>query len=628
MRKPVWMIVLVALGVGSGAAADPNQDAIALLQQAKAAKLSATAARVASVGPVSKCRVEPALRSRVQANETVRAVVALSSADVPKYPFETSVGRAEVSATEIRVTKLEAAEPTLEAEYADRLAARKAFAETRKVQQRRAWATLAKESGVNLASAGGAMQVVELDQQALAALEAAIEGRNDMRLDVEIENEGGVLLNGSQPPRVSAVEAMGVDPYLVDEGWLGDGVGIWVNDATHPDTSVLSSADRNRLIVHDTGGNRTTTNIKHATNVVKAALDAAPEGIVHYAYEDVSGPPGCLIDPNLHTFDPPALVSSLSINQAVSSETDSSYSFCNKLWDEYVMATGILHMAAAGNADNCAPPGDSVANVLGIGKAYNVLTVGATILDDNAFPGPFVRWGSSCYRNPDTGAEKPEIMAPGAFVPLAYPGVLAVGTSFAAPHAAGLAADLISAWPALYGVRPHLMKARMMAAAVDVDGTPLNPYDSIDDQDGFGAVGFRPTEDVLEVLRWWESQAGDLFNEDWDGDGDFDEITFDVWLKPGRTYRFVISWLVDGDSVLSNQKISMDLDLLLIPQTSGWVYTSMSADQNFEYVEFDPPDRGGGGVELYKVVIAKVITRPPPFGPHSTALGFAEAIYF
>ncbi len=126
--------------------------------------------------------------------------------------------------------------------------------------------------------------------------------------------------------------------------------------------------------------------------------------------------------------------------------TSNSYTPYDKDFDNYVYNNGIAVFALAGNIT-------TTDNVVTPGKGLNVITVGNYNDSDGTIS------SQSCSGNPETGNHKPEIAAPGKRISAG--GHTSSGTSFATPHAAAFAADLLSAYPWMQ-LRPHMVKAFML----------------------------------------------------------------------------------------------------------------------------------------------------------------------
>ncbi len=380
---------------------------------------------------------------------------------------------------------------------------------------------------------------------------------------------------------ISALMAVGVSPTAFNLGLDGDSTGVWMNDGNGKPITTNVAIDTSDLTGQDYG---TEPFENHATQTLACLMATAPEAHVHYAVPTES----CNLRTDVTTFSsPPVYLSSQSNSFG---DDDTTYSACSEDWDDFIYDTRIAHFALTQNEGS---------TIRGAGKAYNVISIGA--FDDTTTP--FSIAAFSNFVDPDTGADKPEVVAPGVDVDIAgWTGVN--GTSFATPIAAGFAADIMEAYTHTR-YQPQLLKAYLMSNAVNVDGgTPFS------DTDGAGRVDFSRTY-YNGRWAWWTGGYGSWYNDDTDGDGRM-EIAFTTSLVAGRTYRAVISWLVKASYVQSNDRPNMDIDLkITAPNGSRW--TSSSVSQNYELVEFTAPQSG-----TYDVVIERYSNS----GQGKVALGY------
>lgn len=151
--------------------------------------------------------------------------------------------------------------------------------------------------------------------------------------------------------------------------------------------------------------------------------------------------------------------------------------------------------------------------------AYNALIVGGSQHNDSVIRSNHTVWDSSpCVLSPYSeglGAqarnalgldslEVPHVVAPAKQVATLKPlagGTVAwttqSGTSYAAPHVAGVAARLLEINKSKFEFYPEAVRAVIMASASqDVDGGALNLLDSVDDRGGTGEVDAYEAERV------------------------------------------------------------------------------------------------------------------------------------
>lgn len=431
---------------------------------------------------------------------------------------------------------------------------------------------LSRRTRVKIQTRGGRSFRAELTKKQILAVAKQSTLVRHLAIPYSPEGQDGIL---------SALMSVGVSPDAFNLGLTGNNTGVWMNDGNGKPITTNSAIDNSDLTGQDYG---TEPFENHATQTLATLMATAPDAHVHYAVPTES----CNLRTDVTTFsDPPVYLSSQSNSFG---DDDTTYSACSEDWDDFVYDTKIAHFALTQNEGS---------TIRGAGKAYNVISIGA--MDDTTTP--FTMAGFSNFVDPDTGADKPEVVAPGVDVDIAgWTGLN--GTSFATPIAAGFAADLMESYTHTR-YQPQLLKAYLMSNAVDVDGAA--PFSDVD---GAGRVDFARTY-YNGKWRWWTGGNGSWYSSDTDGDGRL-EVTFNENLVEGRTYRAVISWLVKGSYVQTNNRPNMDIDLK-ITSPSGTRWLSVSVSNNYELVEFTAPETG-----TYEVVIERYSNS----GTGKVALGY------
>ncbi len=360
-----------------------------------------------------------------------------------------------------------------------------------------------------------------------------------------------------------ANDSMGTTSWAHPYGYEGDGVGVWIRDDGHPDpTNPAIDPDRVELIPSYPG-----PGTNHPTQVALSFASAAPEATLYSA----DGNDSCLTRNDLARYSNPPIY--LSTHSWSWTAQNPQYGECDRVWENWVYENRISTFFLSHNQGNF---------VTTPGKAYNIITVGAYNSYDDTMP------SFSNFRNPETEAEKPDIVAPGVGLSIpTFSGGIG-GTSIATPLAAGFAADLMSSsgGQQVLQYQPALMKAFLVAGAVrdiDTSSAPLS------DKDGAGAIDYLNTQ-FNRGWAWWGGGNGDFFDAD-------DHIHLSEDLVAGNRYRISVAWLVPGDYVLANKKPNMNIDLRVFRGRS-MVAESDSSTNAFELVDFVAPSTG-----TYDVVI-------------------------
>ena len=254
-------------------------------------------------------------------------------------------------------------------------------------------------------------------------------------------------------------------------------------------------------------------------------------------------------------------------------------------FDNYVINSNDVIFVAAGN-DGRTPPG----NVGSPAKGLNVISVGS-YNDNNDVISNF-----SSYGDPQTKNQKPELVAPGDTVAAGgHSGPQTTGTSFASPHAAGFAADLMSNYKWMKH-KPHLMKTVMLAGATkNITGS--------EDEVGVGGIDFGSANYEFQYT-WWT-------NKDYDYEKAHDSGTNNEvleWktnnLSAGRRYRAVISWLNRGDYTYNHRTdmhpIGKDFDMSVFDPNGNRVCGSDSWDNPYEVCNFKASVSGQYMIRIHR----------------------------
>ncbi len=272
-----------------------------------------------------------------------------------------------------------------------------------------------------------------------------------------------------------------------------------------------------------------------------------------------------------------------------------NYTDVDRKFDNYVYTSGQNIFVSSGNRGS--KGGNNFDYVLSPGKAMNVITVGNYI--DTVHPYKINSNGefTSSFRDPSTGAQKPEISAPGTNISteIHTPGTPTdktiplrsntTGSSFATPHAAAFAADAMSNESFLKN-SASLLKAYMLASATDaVSGGH--------DRVGEGGIKFQPNIKNT-FIGYSKSSRNELFRA---LDGCF--VDWRVYLKASSSTKVALSWLNRGDYVIANNKTGIDLGLYMYgslpvgnPNASFHYKRTQSNVDPYEVFTFSPPITG------------------------------------
>jgi hypothetical protein len=229
------------------------------------------------------------------------------------------------------------------------------------------------------------------------------------------------------------------------------------------------------------------------------------------------------------------------------------------------------------------PSGGDCATVLNPSRGYNVITVGN--YNDNAT----LTWdddtmnAGSCFINPDTGVEKPEVAASGTLITSTgsvspWNTTTYTGTSQAGPMVAGEAA-LIMDVNSGFEIRPELVKAIIMATALNnIEGEAR-----LSGLDGAGGVDMRAAVVLAQTMPW---DYRNVYSS-----ADF-PYSINAYVYAGETARAAIAWSSNPSADYTTDPLQADIELKVYDSNGGLVAASTSSNNPFEVVEFTASTSG------------------------------------
>lgn len=268
--------------------------------------------------------------------------------------------------------------------------------------------------------------------------------------------------------------------------------------------------------------------------------------------------------------------------------------------DNYVYFTSVPFFKSAGNQ------GASNGFITSPGRALNLITIGNYMDSDPPAGSPAwtIRGTSSFVDPPNTKNMKPEFSGPGSNISAGTninntANAVASGTSYSAPHLAGIAADLTQAYTAAV-LRPDIVRADFMVGAID-GIAPDRAHVGFNGVDALSAA-------YNNTWFWWAT-----FNTDWvnlcnnDGIPD-DALSVDVAVTGGNYNAFALSWFTRGTYTYAHKAdahpIGADFDITVTNLATGQLWSSASFDDPFELIAFFAPSSG-----TYRVRIRRVTNR-------------------
>ncbi len=377
---------------------------------------------------------------------------------------------------------------------------------------------------------------------------------------------------------ISAMLSTNIDPEVLNNNAIqGNDIGIYMSEVGCPNTTPVHITNYTRLAG---------STDDHSENVSAIIRGVSPNSYIYCrdggilpTADDLDGTGG---NPSIYVE-----------NHSYATDYTTDYTTRDKELDNHIYDDNIAVFKSAGNLrqdpDDFSFILDDI-NVTSPGKALNAITVGN--YDDSND----VIHISSRYNNPETGNQKPELSAPGTNITAG--GHTKTGTSMASPHAAGFAADLMSAYSWLE-LRPYYLKALMLSGATNSISGGVGKV-------GVGGIDFYRTY-YNTINNYWEGTNNSYSTIDSTDDvPNNGYIDWNVNLTAGKEVRVAISWLNSGTYTYDHRgdahPIGMDLDLTVYNPNGGTVGSSNSWDNPYEVVDFTTSTTGTYRVRIFRSI--------------------------
>ena len=377
-------------------------------------------------------------------------------------------------------------------------------------------------------------------------------------------------------------KAVYVDPIAFENDDSGMGVSVYLADFACRTLSSIGGIDYTLIGSHSD----TINNPFHILYIGEIIHTLAPnaellcnvldEGTYKDTYAD---------DETLRTY-PNVRIQSISLNNPVA---DYKYTAQEQKFDDYTYEFGHRLQTLFISAGN-------VFYVYAPVLAYNVISVGSyqgSKYDNADYSNPpqfiLATEQYTGFRIPGNVGQKPEMVAPGVEIESPTHHDSDSGSSFAAPHAAAIAADRLSGSTFLKDAGSPTVKAMMLATATqrvtNSDQAESEGYNGV----GVGGVSYHSD---LRLLAYWWDQDG---NRPLDHNGAC-RRDWEIYLHTGEKVRVAISWLLRGDYQLAHASsyysIGMDLDLYAYDPDGNEVAFSESGREAYDMVDFEANKNG------------------------------------
>jgi len=373
------------------------------------------------------------------------------------------------------------------------------------------------------------------------------------------------ILGESEDDIASAMLETRVDPEALSRpSHSGDGIGVYITESTCSDFFEIPN--------YTYLGGALAVASGHPDFVLGVLDQVSPDS---WKYCRVSGGPQLPFPADLNNLNPAIRV----INRSASlPDSDQTYDAEAETYDDFSYTNEIAMVQTPGNT------GNDTDIVRSPGVALNLITVG----NYNDATGN-IRQSSPGLDPLQTLNNKPELVAPGTNISVPNATGSMSGTSFAAPHVAGMIANFMENFPG-YIDNPYLVKASLIAGARrPVGGDP----EKIEE----GGVDYLQHVNGEQVYRWrgnsgtfdWLDIATDGVDDEW--------MEHQTWLSSSATQAtFAVSWALRGeyigDNLTSSQPMGANYDFMVFKPNGAYVGGGWSYHDPYDVLTFDPDQSG------------------------------------
>lgn len=406
----------------------------------------------------------------------------------------------------------------------------------------------------------------------------------------------------------NALLATSVDPYVLNfTDRQGNNIGIYLTEPTCPDTGYITRYHR--------FSDASSGDLSHSQRTTGIARSASPLSYIYCKAGSIlpsqTELEGVFWITNPGSQFPIFLKKPIHIISAsFGNNKTSEYKPQDSEWDQFSYDNNIVIFKSAGNT------GNNEEYVTTPGKGLNLITVGNYCrAGQTACSSPTVDTikSSSSWRDPETKNSKPELSAPGTSI--VYGGLTAdSGTSYAAPHAAGIAADFMgSSLSSYFKYNPAYIKAQMLVSSGDeISGG----YSKV----GVGGIDFRDGyyESTGNGSTWVSSEYSASVWNNWANNdvipnNGYIDWNFTVSSSTTASVKVALVWMNSGNYTYSHKNdtypLGLDLDLYVYDPNGNLVASSVKRYNGFEFVSFTPTVLGTYRVQIRKYAVRDTGTK-------------------
>ena len=414
------------------------------------------------------------------------------------------------------------------------------------------------------------------------------------------------LFKEDLPEIANALLATGVDPHVLNfSARQGDNIGIYFTERSCPDTNHIT-----RYYRFSDANYGYLDHAKHTTEIARAS---SPLSYIYCKPANTSTLPtpdeleGVFWRVGTNGQIPLFVRKPIHIvNASLGGDATSTYTNKDKEWDQYSYDNNIAIFKSAGNNGSY---------VTTPGKGLNIITVGNYCRIGQSDCNPIINIinPTSSWEDPETKNRKPEISAPGTKISFSDSSV-GTGTSYAAPFAAGIAADFMGLQVFQnFKYNPALLKAQMLVSSpvlisggfdkVGVGG--INFFAGIRGSFGAGTTFINSSYSPTVWNDWAHNDANPNNNHlDWQ---------FSITSITSNKVKVALVWMNRGTYTFAhkddNFPIGMDLDLYVYDPNGNPVAQSTNRYDGFEFVSFTPTVTGNYTVQIRRFSVNDTATK-------------------